>query len=282
MADATTIPAIESISGTPTTGTTPTSTSGGFDISSLLSGIGSLGALGTSLYDLFGTGGNSLSGLTQNAAQAADPFASQRPQYMQQLQGLMTNPSSFQLSPAAQAQMTLGSENLARQQAAQGYLGSGNILGALQKYGQQVASGDYYNQLNELNLLSGAQTGSPAAAGVALSSLYGNRQQALTNLGGSLGSSGLSSSLGSLGGLISQLFGGSSSGSIDASSLGNLSQYFSGAGTSGVDYGSTLGTSGSLVDQFGTGDLSSAGSSFSDLSSSGLTDPSTYSDFSSF
>lgn len=40
---------------------------------------------GSALNDLFGSGPNSLSGMTQTAASASDPFAAQRAQYQQQL-----------------------------------------------------------------------------------------------------------------------------------------------------------------------------------------------------
>ena len=228
-----------------------------------LSGLGS--AL-SGLYDLFGNGGLSMSGIANQAAQAADPFANQRSQYQGMLHNLMTNPSSFALSPAAQSQLDIGSQNLQRQAAAQGFLGSGNILAGLQSYGQQIANQDYYNQINELNLLSGAQTGSPATAGALLASLYGQRNNAMSNLSGGSLLSSLSGGLNSLGGLlnsgigaIGSLFGGSSGSGLD---LSNLQSLFSGTGSTDLTSGAV---DQSLANYIGLGNTSTSGFNFNDL-----------------
>lgn len=163
--------------------------------------------------------------IANRAAAAADPFASQRGQYQTMLSQLMTNPSSFNLSPAAQAQMRLGTENLQRSAAAQGFLGSGNILASLQQYGQDVASKDYWNYITNLSTLSGAATSSPAAAGTAISGIFGNQQQALAQIGAAMqyggggqqtsgGSSGGGSGLGGIGTVIGSAFGGPIGGAI--------------------------------------------------------------------
>ena len=268
---------------TPTSTGGATSTGGTNSLGDLTSLIGGLGSLGTGLYSLLG--GNT--SLINQAQSIADPFASQRPQYQSMLQQLLTNPSSFNLSPAAKSQMTLGSENLARQGAAQGFLGSGNILAELQKYGQNVASQDYFNQINAITPLTGATTGNPAAAGAIMAALYGQQNDGLSNIGGGIQSllgnsqvqsllSGLPSGVSSL---LTNLLGGS----------GQLADY---AGTSGLGglsdlFGGTTGSSGSsLTDLFGSGtadqvtqDLANSG--LGDLSSSGLVDPSTYTDLAS-
>ena len=197
---------------------------GGFDSmlgTSLGGGLdavgGVLGGVGNVLGGLFGGGGSTnvggvvggLASLQQanaigrEAAAAADPFASQRGQYQTMLQGLMTNPESFALSPAAESQMRLGSENLARSGAAKGYLGSGNILAELQKYGQDVASGDYWKSIQNLQMLSGAATSSPAAASSAISSIFGNQQAAMAQVGAATGGGGGGGGDGGLGDIIS-------------------------------------------------------------------------------
>jgi hypothetical protein len=99
-------------------------------------------------------------------------------EYQGMLHDLITNPNSFAASPAAQAQLKIGSENLARQEAAKGYLGSGNILAELQAYGQDVASKDYYKQMEMLAGLGGYHAYNTAmgqvGAGVAQASNAGD------------------------------------------------------------------------------------------------------------
>lgn len=171
-----------------------------------LGGAGGLGGLGKDLtagvgglLDLY-TGVKGISGdsLTK-AASAADPFAGQRGQYQGMLQSLMTDPSKISLTPGAQFQMQQGTENLTRADAAKGFLGSGNILGDLLKYSQGVASEDYWKQLEELNLLSGASMGSPAASGSILAGMFNQKQE---------GASSIASGAGGLLGAVTDLFGG--------------------------------------------------------------------------
>ena len=72
-----------------------------------------------------------------------------------------------------------------------------------------MASQDYYNQANLLAQLAGANTGSPAAAGQNIANLYGQRNQAMANVGGGAqqsSDSGLGGILGAVGGLIGGLF----------------------------------------------------------------------------
>ena len=145
---------------------------------------------GMGLYDMFGKGSLSAGGIRREAADAADPFRHERDQYKGLLQGYMMDPGSYSLSPAAQFQLNTGTENLTRSMAAKGMLGSGNILGELMRYGQGVASTDYWKAIDELGLLSGARTGSPEAAGRILGDAYGQRNNAAANVGGAVGSGG--------------------------------------------------------------------------------------------
>lgn len=199
--------------------------------------LGSLANVGTGLYSIFGGGQGSIAGQTA----MADPFATQRPQYQGMLQSLMTNPSSFNLSPAAQSSMALGSENLARQAAAKGYLGSGNMLAELQKFGQQTAAEDYYKQASLLSQLAGAGIGSPAAAAQLA-------QQGTDSAGNVLGKSigGLASGLGGLsslfsgiGGGLSDLFGASAPTSYDLGTLGSGLTDWWDTGTGTLDFANT-------------------------------------------
>jgi hypothetical protein len=101
--------------------------------------------------------------LGREAIEAADPFRQYRPQYAQQLNTLMSDPSSIANTPEYKARQTAA----ARQLAAQGYTGSGNaILEAA------TAGGESYQQaFNNLAMLSGA---SVAPGGGYQSAIAGN------------------------------------------------------------------------------------------------------------
>ena len=104
-------------------------------------------------------------GYGDQAARYADPFMDQRKQYQNQLSNLMANPGSFASSPTYQFAFNQGLEALNRRSAASGKTGSGNYLADLMKYGQGMASQQFFPQANLLAQL--AQGGSsPAAAGL--------------------------------------------------------------------------------------------------------------------
>lgn len=167
----------------------------------------------------------------REAANLADPFAGQRSQYQTQLQQLMSDPSSIQTTPGYQFRLGQGVNAIDRSAAARGMLNSGNRLYDLENYSQGLASTEYDNQINRLALLSGAQTGSPAAAaqalmqGVtsgyqmqddrygdmmeALAHLQGGRNGGLGNLGNVLGGA-LGQGVSGLTGMLGRLFGGNS------------------------------------------------------------------------
>jgi hypothetical protein len=196
--------------------------------------------------------------ISTNAAAAADPFAGQRAQYQGQLQGLMNGPEQGQVggdiqnmrntasqpmggpymgmleklmtdknsitqTPGSQYAMEQGQNALGRSQASKGFLGSGNILSALQTQAQGEAAQDYSRQLadtraaaglstqnqqsqfgmqqgvagasgqnmqneySRLALLSGAQTGSPSAAGGLLAKQFDWEHQNIPGQGGGAG-----------------------------------------------------------------------------------------------
>lgn len=120
--------------------------------------------------------------INQAAVSAADPFAAQRGQYQNSLKDLMSGNFSSS-DPSYQARFQGGQQALERSQAAKGFLGSGNMLTALQDYGQGQASQEYNNQYQRLMPLTGATTGSPAAAGALQGQLYDWRNQALASQG---------------------------------------------------------------------------------------------------
>jgi hypothetical protein len=95
---------------------------------------------------------------TVGLGKSMNPFDSARPQFMQQMQQLQSNPSSITSTPGYAA----GLEGVQRTMAAQGYQGSGNMMSALQNY-----SGDFYmKQMQMLSGLAGANAAPGAGAGV--------------------------------------------------------------------------------------------------------------------
>ena len=81
----------------------------------------------------------------------------QQQQYSQQLQQLMANPGSITSMPGYES----GMEAVRRSMAAQGYQGSGNMMGALQNQGGAF----YQQQLSNLAQLQGSGGGAPSFAG---------------------------------------------------------------------------------------------------------------------
>lgn len=122
------------------------------------------------------------------AARYADPFMSQRGQYQNQLSELMKNPGSFGSSPTYQFAFDQGLEALNRRSAATGKTGSGNYLADLMKYGQGMASQQFFPQANLLAQL--AQGGSnPGAAGASFA-LGTARSQDQAQMGAAVGAYG--------------------------------------------------------------------------------------------
>lgn len=99
-------------------------------------------------------------------ARLADPFMNERTGYQNQLRTLMSDPGSFASSPAYKFAYEQGLGAVNASNAARGRANSGNALKDLMDYGQGKASQLYFPQANLLALLSGATTGSPAAAGL--------------------------------------------------------------------------------------------------------------------
>jgi hypothetical protein len=138
------------------------------------------------MYEDFSSLANRQAGQSRSiggvAADLADPFAGERRGYQNQLRSLMENPGSFSSSPVYQFAFDQGLEALNRKAAASGMLNSGNRLAALQDYGQKSVSQMFFPQANLLSRLSGADSGSPAAAGLAFSGAF-NRSQDQESMG---------------------------------------------------------------------------------------------------
>lgn len=151
-----------------------------------------------------------------NTSAMADPFASQRGQYMGMLQNLMTRGMSPN-DPAYQFRLKQGTENLQRSALAGGGAVGGGTLAELMKYGQGLASQEYGNQFNRLAELSGVGVSSPVAA----AKLAMLQQQQQATGAGILGTQ--------LWNTLAPLWGGSTSGATSGSNV--MSSGFSGSST---------------------------------------------------
>lgn len=137
------------------------------------------GGVGSGSYGVGGTGGGApgqggSSSQFGFAASVADPWANQRSQYQTALNQLMQGgESAIAADPSFQARMKSGQDALARSAAAKGFLGSGNILQEITKYGQELASQEYGNQFSRLSQLAGVDKSSPTAAANILAQIPG-------------------------------------------------------------------------------------------------------------
>jgi hypothetical protein len=86
--------------------------------------------------------------LAQKGIDAADPFREYRPKYAEQLDKLMSDPSSITSTPEYKARL----DAAARQMAAQGYTGSGNAIIEAANAGGAA----YQQAFQNLGQLSGA------------------------------------------------------------------------------------------------------------------------------
>jgi len=168
---------------------------------------------GAARSNLFGQYSGALTDPTKNQ------FGAGRSNLFGQYQGLLADPTQFTKDPFYQWQLGQGTENLQRQLAAKGMLGSGNALKEIMDYGQGVAGQAYGNRLAQLQggigtayglygqdvsqlgagadrasklygqdweqlyRLSGATQGSPSEAGRIMAGRYDQRNNALANLG---------------------------------------------------------------------------------------------------
>ena len=225
-------------------------------------------ALMTQLYDLIsGASGTDVS-RAEKSAGLADPFASQRPQYQQQLQQLMTDPNSFKTDPGYQFALGQGQEALLRKaNAGLGTQRAGSIPIEMAKYTEGYANQAYTDRIQQLMGMAGVGAGSPGTAGIISQGGFDRQDTSLAS-----GAGGLSSLLSLLGmgggsmsasspilGMLKGLIGGGGGGSLDSGS-GNIDWgSFTGSGdqggwpgdTSGIDF---TGSGGSLDSIIGSGD----------------------------
>ena len=113
--------------------------------------------IGSGLYGMMQA--NDLKKVASKIAEQSDPFAGSRGQYIQQLNALMADPTQIVNAPGYRA----GETAVMRKLASQGYIGSGNMMKALQDYGGNI----FDQQVARLAQLSGA--GAAPGSGLAAS-----------------------------------------------------------------------------------------------------------------
>ena len=142
-----------------------------------------LGQLATGGYDIYratagGTHGDV--GRAKESAAMADPFASQRPQYQQQLLGLMTDPNSFKQDPGYQFALSQGQGAISgASNALYGGTRAGSLYPELAKYTEGYAAQNYDNRIQQLMQMAGVQSGSPGTAGALNAGGYQNQGASL-------------------------------------------------------------------------------------------------------
>lgn len=106
--------------------------------------------LGMSAYNM-----SQQQGITNQASGESSAVFGEQQDYAAQLHALLANPSSVTSLPGYQFNFDQGSESVARQMAAGGFLDSGNEATALTKFGQDYATNAYMTQAQLLAQLSG-------------------------------------------------------------------------------------------------------------------------------
>ena len=108
-----------------------------------------------------------LRGAIGEAANRADPFAAQRPQYQEQFRGLTSSPSGFFQDPAIRDIIGSQQDATGRRLASQGYNMSGNFAAELCKVGQREAFGQYLPYSRMIGEAAGAFQGTQGAGQIA-------------------------------------------------------------------------------------------------------------------
>lgn len=113
--------------------------------------------------------------VAKEAAKYGDPFGqANREYYQQQLKNSYENPDAFLNDPGHQAKLKSGLDQVSRQDAMKGYLGSGNMAADLSAYTANLNNQFLDQERARLMGLTGAQF-NPAAAGEFL--MKGNEQE---------------------------------------------------------------------------------------------------------
>lgn len=148
---------------------------------------------------------------------AADPFAPQRAQYQSMLSDFMSGKTQTS-DPSYKWRLDQGNQNLERQQAKLGVMGSGQQAKELLDYGQSSASTEFQNEYSRLSRLAGADVGSPSSAGSIQNQQFQQQQASAGAVGSAVGGLIANNS-----GSISNWWGGlTSGGSQPTSNIGSV------------------------------------------------------------
>lgn len=152
---------------------------GGISAGTIAGGLGGI-------YDLItGIKGTDID-CSREAAGLADPFASQRGGYQQQLSTLLKDPNSFKTDPGYKFALGQGQEAVGNaSDALYGTRRNGALAPELAKYTEGYATQAYDTRIQQLMQLAGANSGSPGTAGALLQGGFDRNQTALG--GGALG-----------------------------------------------------------------------------------------------
>lgn len=119
--------------------------------------------VGTGLYGI--KQANDMRRFASNVMTRNDPFASERGRYAGMLSSLMANPGSIVNSPGYHA----GEQAIMRRLAAQGYIGSGNMMKALHNFGGE----QFDRETARLAQLAGANATPGAGSNIGYSAMSG-------------------------------------------------------------------------------------------------------------
>lgn len=186
-------------------------------------GVGTAVSVGAGLYE-----SSKATGIANQQLNMSKSVFGEQQGFESQLANLVNNPSSVTSLPGYQFQLDQGSDTVAREMAAGGFLNSGTEAAGLTQYGQGQAQSAYQQQVNVLSGLAGitAPTSATSAASGASGTQNNNFNQ-LSSVLASLGYGGYK--LGSATGL-----GGSAGPNIDLANasegeaIGDLSGSLSG------------------------------------------------------
>lgn len=206
------------------------------------------GTIGSIIDLVHGANGNATD-VANGIADVADPFRQQRPQYQTELNTLLKDPSSFTMDPGTQYAINQGTSAIQRAANAQGVSRGGSVVADIGQFVTGTAQQAYEQRIKDLMTLSGATTGSPAAAAGALAQGQKNREGDIAG-----GLSGLD-------GLFRTLFGTSNTGGLATGAINAIGRLFGGGAGSLNDGSGGFQIPGGIGGLFGGGN----GPSISDV-----------------
>lgn len=146
-------------------------------------GVGTAVSVGAGLYE-----SNKATGIANQQLDMSKSVFGEQQGFEQQLATLVNNPSSVTSLPGYQFQFDQGSDSVAREMAAGGFLNSGNEATALTEFGQGEAQSAYQQQVNVLSGLAGitaptSATSAASGAGTTQNNNFNQLSSVLASLG---------------------------------------------------------------------------------------------------